>query len=42
MVDFNLRDEVIVAGERAARAALPQIRELIESKRRQLFKLARH
>ena len=40
MVDFDLRDEVIVAGERAARAALPRIRELIESKRRQLFKLA--
>jgi NTE family protein len=39
-VDFNLRGEVIAAGEHAARAALPRIRELIEVKRRQLFKLA--
>lgn len=40
MVDFNLRAEVIAAGEREARAALPRIRELIEAKRQQLFKQA--
>ena len=38
-IDFDLRAESIKAGERAARAALPRIRELIESKRHQLFKL---
>ena len=38
-IDFDLRGEVIAAGERAARAALPRIRELIEAKRRRLFKL---
>jgi NTE family protein len=38
-IDFDLRPEVIAAGERAARAALPRIRELIEMKRHQLFKL---
>ncbi len=39
-IDFDLRSDVIAAGERAARAALPRIRALIEAKRRQLFKLA--
>jgi NTE family protein len=41
-IDFDLRPEVIAAGERAARAALPRIRELIEAKRHQLFKLSGH
>ncbi|MGE5242204.1 MAG: patatin-like phospholipase family protein [Bacteroidota bacterium] len=41
-VSFNLRAEVVAAGERAARAALPRIRALIEAKRLQLFKLAAH
>jgi len=36
---FDQRAEAIAVGERAARAALPRIRELIETKRRQLFKL---
>ena len=40
--NFDLRAEVIAAGERAARAELPRIHELIEAKRRQLFKLAGH
>ena len=35
--DFDLRAEAIADGERAARAALPRIRELIEAKRRELF-----
>jgi NTE family protein len=35
--DFDLRAEAIAAGERAARAALPRIRELIKAKRRELF-----
>jgi NTE family protein len=39
---FDLRAETIAAGERAARAALPRIRELLESKRRQLFKFTGH
>jgi NTE family protein len=39
---FDLRAETIAAGERAAHAALPRIQELIESKRRQLFKLTGH
>ena len=38
---FDLRAEAIAAGESAARATLPRIRELIEAKRRQIFKLAR-
>jgi NTE family protein len=37
ITDFDLRAEAIAAGERAARAALPRIRELIEAKRRELF-----
>jgi len=41
-INFDLRAEVIAAGERAARAELPRIHELIEAKRRQLFKLAGH
>lgn len=35
--DFDQRAEAITAGERAARAALPRIRELIEVKRHELF-----
>lgn len=35
--NFDERAEAIAAGERAARAALPRIRELIEMKRRELF-----
>ncbi|MHB8347353.1 MAG: patatin-like phospholipase family protein [Acidiferrobacterales bacterium] len=35
--DFDLRIKAIAAGERAARAALPQIRALIAEKQRQLF-----
>lgn len=35
--NFDLRTEAIKAGERAARAALPRIRELIGAKRRELF-----
>jgi NTE family protein len=42
MADFNLRAEVITAGEHAARAALPRIRELIETKRQRLFKRTGH
>jgi len=41
-VSFDLRDEVVAAGERAARAALPRIHELIEAKRRKLFMLSQH
>ena len=41
-INFNLRTEVIAAGERATRAALPRIRELIGTKRRQLFRIAGH
>ena len=40
--DFDSRTEAIAAGERAARAELPRIHELIEAKRLQLFKLAEH
>lgn len=36
--NFDLRAEAIAAGERAASAALPRIRELIEAKRHELFK----
>ena len=39
---FDQRSEVIADGERAARAALPRIRALLEMKRLQLFRLARH
>lgn len=35
--DFDLRAKAIAAGERAARAALPEIRALIAAKQRQLF-----
>jgi NTE family protein len=35
--NFDLRGEAIAAGERAARAALPRIREVIAAKRRELF-----
>ena len=41
-VSFDQRDEVVAAGERAARAALPRIHELIEAKRRKLFMLSEH
>ena len=41
-VSFDLRGEVVAAGERAARAALPRIHELIEAKRRKLFMLSEH
>lgn len=37
---FDERAEAIAAGERAATAALPKIRELIAEKRRELFKLS--
>ncbi len=36
-MDFDLRAKAIEAGERAARAALPQIRALIAAKQRELF-----
>lgn len=39
--DFDQRSQAIKAGERAALAALPKIREVIAAKQRQLFKFSK-